>query len=67
MVICSKSSTPTPILQFSQGAQFCGTGLSPPRAMVRDLGPTLPGSLEVSYGANIKKSHVLTITIYKIK
>lgn len=51
-----------PTLQFSQGAQLCGTGLSPTvdtRAEVRDLGPTLPGSLEVGHEADIKEAMYL--------
>lgn len=37
---------PIPMLQFFQGAQLSGTGLSSTvdtRAVVKDLGPTLPG------------------------
>lgn len=51
-----------PTLQFSQGAQLCGTGLSPTvdtRAVVRDLGSTLPGSLAVSHEADIKEAMYL--------
>lgn len=63
MVVCSKTGTTTNThtIIFPR-VQLCGTGLSPTvdtRAVVRDVGPTLPRSLEVSHEADIKEAMYL--------
>lgn len=63
MVVCSKSGTTTNThTKIFPRAQLCGTGLSPTvdtRAVVRELGPTLPRSLEVSHETDIKEAMYL--------